>query len=259
MDEFVTNINKYKEQLNNWFLHINDSVETFSTCYDKKIDFLCRFFLNTEIKSIDSLEIEHRIFNKIYNTARYQIRSFSYVPYLKKIKQMVKKILLLDFNKTCQTIATRFCSYTCLLDLSSLHSVQWRAIALIILGYEIKDISLKTIELLTREMKSGVFLHYPVVFISSISRICTHINNITLEAFDFFCKLKTIEKTNFIEFKSSSNFRYPETPWLDSFRVNVNYNDNTSSVNQVEKSENKIQKLNINFNVKIQPELRKKL
>lgn len=118
---------------------------------------------------------EHRMLNKVFNTSRDQIRSFIYVRALKKLRQVLNKIVSLNLPGYYKNVATEFCSSQRLITSSSLHSLTWRTMAALELCYDVRKYSMFLTEYASEEMTSKLFLHYPMAFVSlaaSLSSIC---------------------------------------------------------------------------------------
>lgn len=247
--------------LNKWYQNEKrDTIET-GACPLKReptqqLTYITNLLLHFSQENLFSrLKSEYILLNKIFNTARHQIRSFMYVATLKKLKQTIRKLFNLKLAETCSSFALGGCTFTKLMTKSTLASIEWRMIAAIELVNDIHQDSANLIELLTEEMTTSVFLHYPIAFTSLGSSITSIAEELQTKIFDLFKKFRTMEQTNFIPFPDGEDPTiFPSLPWNDDFKVQLE----VSAAEKPIKISPTINKLNLTASVKPSAGLRGK-
>ena len=242
-------------QINKWFLAPEkDTINTGKSGLWKppvqQLNYLTNLFLNFSSNSFDAeLKSETLLFKKIFNTSRHQIRSFLYVPTLKKLRSSLQRINTLQINEKFSSIAISACSNEKLISQNTLHSYEWRLLALYQLLLEIERNAENLVELLTEEMTSSLFLHYPVAYTAISSSIASICKNYRKETFQLFAILRTMEKTKFLPFpKSEKEDVFPPMPWDDSMLVKLQMEgaDEAPAIPQ----QPKLKKLDLKISVK---------
>ena len=242
-------------QINKWFLAPEkDTINTGKSGLWKppvqQLNYLTNLFLNFSSNSFDAeLKSETLLFKKIFNTSRHQIRSFLYVPTLKKLRSSLQRINTLQINEKFSSIAISACSNEKLISQDTLHSYEWRLLALYQLLLEIERNAENLVELLTEEMTSSLFLHYPVAYTAISSSIASICKNYRKETFQLFAILRTMEKTKFLPFpKSEKEDVFPPMPWDDSILVKLQMEgaDEAPAISQ----QPKLKKLDLKISVK---------
>jgi hypothetical protein len=184
-----------------------DAVPSLSSC----------LLLFSQLDVCARWQSEFKIFDRVYIQSRFQIRSFPYLASLRKVRQLCKKFITLDLTGVSAGIALTRLSTTQILTNPSFQSLQWRFLAGHALLVEIDAQCKSLVALLTQELSTGVFLHFPVVFISLASSIACLSQEFANEAALVFCTLRTVGHFRLIEFPEDPTLRFPELPWDQSF------------------------------------------
>jgi len=192
---------------------VKGSVLSLRKIPSEQISSLSQLFIGlSQDNSIIRLKSEFKLLEKIFNTARYQIRSFTYVSSIKKFKQLVKRFINLKIPEILSSLALECCSSYKLMTLSTFRSLQWRLLA----GYEmIKEIEKQChyfIELATQEMTTSIFLHYPIAFVSVSSSISCLSKEIKSKILSLFMNCRTYEMKSMLPFPNDNEIVFPQLP-----------------------------------------------
>lgn len=253
MERLISQKNVLRVSLNKWYTDISrDTIETAKIDFKKpplqQLNYLTKLILDFSHDEplYNTIKSESDLMNKIFATSRHQIRSFKYISTLKKLRQTLGKIQKLNLKDSFYNIATSACSFEKLMTKKTFHSVQWRLIALFQLLIEIQDVSANLVELLTEEMTTSVFLHYPVAYTSLASSLSKMSKEYAVKTIALLSKFRTMEHKNFLPFQNSEN-DFPPLPWYDEFITTL---DVESAIEPVEIPMANLKKLNISMNIK---------
>ncbi|EAX88449.1 hypothetical protein TVAG_331650 [Trichomonas vaginalis G3] len=253
MEYLISQKNVLRISINKWFTDPNrDNIETARIEFKKpplqQLNYLTKLLLefSHDEPLFNTIKSESDLMNKIFSTSRYQIRSFKYVSTLKKLRQSLNKIKKLNIKDNFYSIATSACSVEKLMNKKTFHSVQWRLIALFNILIDVQDISANLVELLTEEMTTSVFLHYPVAYTSLASSLTKMSKDFTLKIANLICKFRTMENNKFLPFQAGDS-DFPPLPWNDTFITTL---DVESAIEPVEIPQNNLKKLNISMSIK---------
>lgn len=220
----------------------------------KQLDYLTKLFLDFSSNEFHAkLSSEELLLKKIFTTSRHQIRSFIYVSTLKKFRRSISKINNLKIPETFSSAALSACTNEKLMSLQTLHSYEWRLIALYQLLLDVERNGANLVELITEEMTASLFLHYPIAYTSMCSSIAVICKNYRESCFDLLCKFRTMEKASFLPFPSiDTAYEPPAVPWNDCMNVKLEVDAvSKEEIKQnVQKQQATIKKLDIKVNVK---------
>ena len=228
MEWMKKNTKEIQQKLNIWFQE-QGYAEMNVTSLPKKIQFnsnnlkiLSSILYNfSKVDAYTRMNSEFRIFDKLYIQSRFQIRSFPYLRTLRKFRQTLKKFFSLQIKDICETVAATKVMSNSLITQNSFESLQWRFLACYQLLIEIVIDSYYLAELLTQEMTTNVFLHFPVVFFSLCSSISKLADEYRMNVLETFRQLRTIDMKKIIPFQISEQPNFPELPWDPSFEVPI--------------------------------------
>ena len=239
---------------NIWYQNPNkDLIEGFKINNFKNLNNNLNYLTNSltillQDNLITRIKSEFILYNKILNTSRYQIRSYKYLSLIKKFKQLIKKLLNLNINENISKFLHENCSINKLIDLNSLHSIQWRILSAILLTKEIELYSKFLVERLTQELTLTVFLHYPIAFISLSSSLSNLSCSYQLILFNLFCKLITFEKKKILPFPINEIDNFPLIPFDETLIIETSLN--LDQLNLIDNNKQNISKINLSLNLK---------
>jgi hypothetical protein len=133
----------------------------------------------------------------------------------------MKKVFALNLPEICADIAASRLSQVALITKSCFRSLTWRCLAEFELALDICEATRTAAERLTQEFSPSIFLHFPVVFMSLSASLHWLAEEYRKEVFLLFCRLRTFDHMNLIEFPDSDDYGYPELPWDSSFQVSL--------------------------------------
>jgi hypothetical protein len=165
------------------------------------------------------LKSEFKLFDRIYVQSRHQIRSFPYLPSLRKVRQIAKRLFAIDVGGACADVATTKLAPTSLVTRQSFRSLQWRALAAVELCRELSSVSENLIAHLTQELSVPVFVHFPVAFLSLSASLASLSGDYAKDALLLFSRLRTLDRAAAIDFPEDPAREPPELPWDPSFEV----------------------------------------
>jgi hypothetical protein len=165
------------------------------------------------------LKSEFKLFDRIYVQSRHQIRSFPYLPALRKVRQIAKRLIAIDLGAACADVATTKLAPSSLVTRQSFQSLQWRALAAFELCHELSSVSENLIAHLTQELSVPVFIHFPVAFLSLSASLSSLSGEYVKDIFVLFSRLRTLDHVAAIDFPEDPACEMPELPWDPSFEV----------------------------------------
>jgi hypothetical protein len=164
---------------------------------------------------------EFKLFDRLYIYSQHQIRSYSYLPSVRKVRQISKRILSLDVSGVCADVSVTKLSPASMLTRQSFDSLQWRFLAVMELLSDLAAVCRFLVERLTQEMSVPVFLHFPVAFLALSASIAALSEEFTNSLFGTFCELRTFHKLCLVEFPEDGRPNFPELPWDPAFEVQL--------------------------------------
>jgi hypothetical protein len=224
MDWLDQNRSSLRPFLNTWFSSLSrQPIALPVTLRRPRLDSLS--LLQTWLIRFSQLDIalriksEFKLFDRIYVQSHHQIRSFPYLPSLRKVRQVAKRFFAVDLNGVCADIATTKLTAVNLLTQQSFESLQWRTLSALELLSELALQSENLIAHLTQEMSVPVFVHFPVAFISLSASLAFLSREYKSDVWMLFSRLRTLDRDRAIDFPEDLDAEVPELPWDPSFEV----------------------------------------
>jgi hypothetical protein len=160
---------------------------------------------------------EFKLLDRLYIQSQHQIRSYDYLPSLRKVRQLSKRILSLDVSGVCADVAVTKLSPASVLTRQSFESLQWRFLAAIKLLADLAAACGFLIARLTQEMSVRVFLHFPVAFLG----LAALSEDFTTSLFGTFRELRTFDKFALVDFPEDERPHFPGLPSDAAFEVEM--------------------------------------
>ena len=229
MEWFIQHQAEIYHLLNLWFLSPSKGI-IGAPINTKHVNFNSISIISQSLLHLAQNDIFHRfenefkLFDRLYVQSQFQIRSFPYLPTLRKLRQSLKKFQKFELCKFCTDIFSNFCSPQRLITQNSFESLQFRFIGSLVFLLQIQSLSADLVELLTEEISANVFIHFPIVFISLSSTISEMSKEMITNIFSVFCTLRTFDEKKIFQFPkdTQSPEYYLPLPWIPEFEVELN-------------------------------------